>query len=183
MMQDFTEVLSSYSRGNKSALDKLVPTVYKELRKIAYKHMKSERQEHTLQATALVNEAYMKLADAELNLENRKHFFALASNIMRRILVDHARSRKSEKRGGGQGLVELEEWHAESVDSNFDIVEIDSLLKKLSEFDERAGKIFELSVFGGLKRLEIAELEGISVATVDRELRTSRAWITSRLKH
>jgi len=159
----------------------MVPLVYDELRVIATRLMRGERADHTLQATALVHEAYARLVDAQVDWRDRSHFFAIAARQMRRILVDHAKARGRVKRGGGDRPLTLDEAVAVSGDSNENLVELDEALERLAELDERKAKVVELHYFGGLTYDEAAEVLGISPATVDRDLRFAKAWLYREL--
>jgi len=159
---------------------RVVPLVYGELRRLAGLHMRREKAGHTLQPTALVHEAYARLAASDLTLQDRKHFFAVASRAMRRILVDHARSRGSLKRGADVAHVPLDEGIADAAPRE-EVLELDAALERLATVDERKARVVEFHYFGGLSYDEIAEVEGISAATVDRDLRFAKAWLQSAL--
>lgn len=167
--------------GDKDVLEQLTPLVYDELRRIASRHLQSERSGHTLQATALVNEAFLRLSKAELDIQDRAHFLALAARTMRRVLADYGRARRSQKRGSGQAPITL---HEELVadDGATDIVDIDDALCRLELFDERKCDVLVLHYFGGLTFEETAEALGISTATVDRDLRFAKAWLANELQ-
>jgi RNA polymerase sigma factor (TIGR02999 family) len=176
--QEITQLLSEWSRGDKAALDKLTPLVYAELRQIARRQMSKERPSHTLQATALVNEAYLKLAgQAGLEWQSRAHFFAVCAQVMRHILIDHARSHARDKRGGGAIQISLDEaaGSVEAQAANF--VALDDALCALENLDPQKGRIIELRYFGGLSVEEVAEILKISPATVGREWRRAKAWL------
>lgn len=183
---DVTQLLQRWKAGDGSAADELMPLVYDELRALAAGRLRGEREGHTLQATALVNEAYLRLAGSAVPLEGRAHFFALAARTMRRILVDHARSRDAAKRGGGAAhlsLTEAEVFGSASVDGDaVDILAIHEALEALESLDERKARVMELSVFAGLAQREVAEALSISPATVERDLRFARAWLANRLR-
>jgi len=175
--REVTLLLRAWRDGDRGALDRLTPIVFEELRRIAGRFMRSERKDHTLQTTALVNEAYLRLVDAEVGWTDRVHFFALAANMMRRILVDHAKAHRRVKRGGGAVKLSLDEaLHVASRPSD-DLVGLDEALSRLAEFDERKSRVVELLFFGGLTYDETAEALGISPATVHRELRFAKAWL------
>lgn len=162
-----------------------MPLVYDELRRLAARRLRGEREGHTLQATALVNEAYLRLVGSPVHVEGRAHFFALAARMMRRILVDHARSRDAAKRGGGAARMSLTE--AQSIaptgaTSEMDVLAVHEALEALEEHDERKARVVEMLVFGGLKHAEVAEALDISLATVDRDFRFARAWLAGRLQ-
>lgn len=173
-----TQLLIDVGKGDKRAVDELLPLVYDELRRLAASQMRRERAGHTLQPTALVNETYLKLIDQrQVDWKNRAHFFGLAAEIMRRILVNHARDRRAEKRGGDAQRVSL----SVAVDSfqkpNVDILALHEALEALAEIDPRKSRVVELKFFGGLTTNEIAEILQISDATVEREWSFSRAWL------
>ena len=172
-----TELLLHWKKGDQSALRALVPLVYKELRRLAHYHLQSERPDHTLQSTALVHEAYLRLLGGQpADLQNRAHFIAVASRLMRQILVDYARSRRADKRDAGCRIA-LEEMAALPINGDADLLNLDNALDQLSRIDERQGKIVEMKFFGGLSAPEISEVLGISRATVDRDWATARVWL------
>ncbi len=179
--QDVTSLLLKWRKGDQDALDQMVPLVYGELHQIAARLMRGEREDHTLQATALVHEAYARLVQADVPWEDRSHFFAVAARQMRRILVDHAKARGRQKRGGGQAALTLEESIAVTPDTSSGLVELDEALERLNQLDERKAKVVELHYFGGLTYDEIAEALTISPATVDRDLRFAKAWLYREL--
>jgi RNA polymerase sigma factor (TIGR02999 family) len=170
-----TGLLLAWRAGDQAALDQLIPVVYEELHRLARGYMGGERPDHTLQATALVNEAYLRLVDAEVDWKDRAHFFAVAATTMRRILVDHARAQGRKKRAGVK--VSLEESVLVAPDREADLVVIDEALIRLAGHDERAAKAVELHYFGGLTYDEIAQALDISPATVDRDLRFAKSWL------
>ena len=173
-----TELLAAWSDGDRSALDQLTPLVYEELRRMARRQMNRERQGHTLQTTALVNEAYLRLIDQRhVRWQNRAHFFAIAAQMMRRILIDHARAKHFEKRGGGRPRVALDEAAVLSDERAGELVALDEALAALSEVDERKGRVVELRYFGGLSVEEAAEVLKVSPDTITREWRRARAWL------
>ena len=177
-----TQLLSRWSLGDQSALEELTPLVYDELRRLAHRHMSGARPDHTLQTTALVNEAYLKFAQqTHPNWSNRVHFFAVAARAMRQILINYALSYNAQKRGGGVAKVELDEAALVSVAQSKEIVELHEALERLEELDSRKAQVVELKYFGGLKENEIAEALGISTVTVRREWRFSRAWLHNEL--
>jgi len=179
---DVTRLLLDWSKGDRSALEKLMPVVYDELRRMAKQYMRRERPGHTLESTALVNEAYLKLVDcSRVGWQNRAHFFAVAAQLMRRILIDHARSRNYAKRGGGIRKVSLDEAAILSEERAEDLIAIDDALIELQAVDERKSKIVELRFFGGLNLDETAEVLGISSPTVQREWRKAKAWLYKRV--
>jgi RNA polymerase sigma factor (TIGR02999 family) len=180
--KEITQMLKEWKKGDKEALDRLMPAVYDELRRIANRHLRRRQPGHTLQTTALVHEAYMKLAGAQdLNLENRVHFFNMAARIMRCILVNHAVANKTEKRGGDNIKLSLDEAIGTPEKRDFDVVALNEALIKLAALDERQSRIVELRFFAGLTSEEIAEALEISIATVTREWRIARAWLQNEI--
>jgi len=177
-----TALLRAWSGGDEEARDELLPLVYQELRRRAAVQIRRERLGHTLQPTALVHEAFLRLVEPEIAWRDRAHFFALASGVMRRVLVEHARARKRVKRAGGWMRVELTEAVAIAEERDIDLVLLDEALLELSERDPRPARIVELLFFGGLTIEETAEALGISTATVKRDWRLARAWLHRRLK-
>jgi RNA polymerase sigma factor (TIGR02999 family) len=172
-----TDLLVAWSDGDKAAYDQLVPLVHDELHRLAHRYMSRERPGHTLQTTALVDEAYMRLVDQKVHWQNRSHFFGIAAEVMRRILVDYARRQRYAKRGGGAQKVELDEAMLMARDRSDQLVALDEALKRLAEFDERKSRVVELRFFGGLSVEETAESLAISVNTVKRDWSTARAWL------
>jgi len=173
---EVTLLLRAWGGGNKEALDRLTPLVYRELHRIAGRLMAGERPNHTLQATALVNEAYVRLVDArEVNWQDHAHFFALCARAMRRILVDHARVRSSEKRGAGEVSIELEEGLIAGKSPEANLLELDDTLKRLAAIDPRKSQVVELRFFGGLSLEETAEALKASTKTVQRDWDLARA--------
>jgi len=181
--QEISYLLEAWSSGNQSALDELMPIVYDELRRLARSYMKRERAGHTLQTTALVNEAYLKLVDQQrAQWHNRKHFFAVSAQLMRRILVDRARAKNYQKRGGGQ-TISLEEALTISAGSQAaELIALDEALRELSTFDERRSRVVELRYFGGLSVEETADVLKVSEITVRRDWTTAKAWLYSKMK-
>jgi RNA polymerase sigma-70 factor, ECF subfamily len=176
--QEITELLQAWEQGRQSALEKLMPLVMGELRRLAKSQLRRERPGHTLQTTALVNEAYLKLVEQNrVHWQNRSHFFAIAAQCMRRILVDYAKTRLREKRGGAARQVELSEAISLSVEQSQELLALDAALKKLAAEDERKSKVVELRYFGGYGVAEIAEMLDVSEATVARDWRMARAWL------
>ncbi len=172
-----TELLRHWRQGDERALDTLLPLLYKELRRLAHYHLQSERPNHTLQTTALVHEAYLRMAGSQsVDLQNRAHFIAVASRLMRQILVDYARERRACKRDGGCRIA-VEYLEALSVNGDAELLALDDALNELSGIDERQGKIVEMKFFGGLSAPEISQVLGISRATVDRDWATARVWL------
>jgi RNA polymerase sigma factor (TIGR02999 family) len=177
-----TQLLLAWSEGDRSALETLTPLVHEELRRLAHHYMKGERPGHTLQTTALVNEAYLKLIDQKrVEFKNRTQFFALAATLMRHVLVDHARNRQYLKRGGGTLRVSLEKALLVSGDRDEDLVALDEALVRLAAVDERKSKVVELRFFGGLSVDETAEALDVSAVTVMREWRMAKAWLYNTL--
>jgi len=180
---EISRILSDWNSGNRESADTLLTLVYRELRKIAEQYMKKERAEHTLQPTALVHEAYMRLIDiSDIDWQSRAHFFAVSSNVMRNILVDYARARVTEKRGGGAQRISLDDATGLTDEKEVDVLAVDEALKQLSEFDERQSRIIELRFFGGLTIDETAHVLEISPATVKREWVLARTWLFRELK-
>jgi RNA polymerase sigma factor (TIGR02999 family) len=179
-----TQLLVAWSKGDPSALEALTPLVHEELHRLAHHYMRGERPGHTLQTTALVNEAYLKLIDQKrVEFKNRTQFFGLAATLMRHILVDHARSRQYLKRGGGALKVSLEKASIVSAEPNEDLVALDEAMVRLAAVDERKSKVVELRFFGGLSVDETAEALGVSAVTVMREWRMAKAWLYNALKN
>src|SRR5690349_4589379 len=171
-----TQLLANWSQGNLQARDALMPLVYDELRKLAASYLRRERSDHTLQATALVHEAYLRLVEQDnVNWQNRHHFFGAAANLMRRILVDHARAHVAEKRGSGIARVPLTEAIAMSQQQPAELLALDESLTRLAALDPQQGRIVELRVFAGLSVEETAEVLGISPATVKRDWAVAKA--------
>ena len=180
--QPVSELLVQWKRGDQEALQSLLPLVYDELRRIANHHLQAERAGHTLQSTALVHEAYLRLVDHEpLRLDNRAHFFAVASHLMRQILVDYARKRRAAKRGGDDLTLTLDEAIALPRKRELDLVALDDALNKLAAMDARQSRIVEMRFFGGLSIEEMADALGISSATVERHWRIARVWLFQEL--
>ncbi|HKP80402.1 MAG TPA: sigma-70 family RNA polymerase sigma factor [Pyrinomonadaceae bacterium] len=177
-----TELLAEWREGNQSALDELYPLVYDELHRLARRYMSRERKDHTLQTTALINEAYVRMVDQKnVNWANRSHFFAISAQIMRRILIDHARRHAYAKRGGGAQQVSLEEVAAIAPDQGRELVRLDEALKTLAERDPRRCQVVELRYFGGLNNEEIAGVLHVSENTVTRDWNMARAWLYQQL--
>ena len=173
-----TQLLIDWSNGDKAALDRLIPLVYDERRRLARHYMRRERAGNTLQTTALVNEAYLRLIDQRnVRWQNRAHFFAIAAQLMRRILVDRARKRYNSKRGGGVRKVSLDEPAVVSRERGADLIEPNDALEGLEAIDQRKSKVVELRFFGGLNIEETAEVMAISPATVQREWSMAKAWL------
>jgi RNA polymerase sigma-70 factor (ECF subfamily) len=177
-----TQLLKNAQIGDKTALDELLPLVYDELKRVAARQLSLERADHTLQATALVNEAYLILVGQHsIDWRNRAHFFSIAAEAMRRILVNHARARRAEKRGAGATCLALDDAASFSTGKDLDLLLLDAALKRLAEFDPEEARIVEMRFFGGLTLEEIAEVLGVSESTVKREWRSARAWLLSQL--
>ena len=171
------ELLQRWAKGDRQALGDLAPVVYQELRRLAHRQLRSERAGHTLQSTALVNEAYIRLLEGQpCELADRGHFIAVASRTMRQILVEYARGRRAQKRDGGLRIA-LEEIAELPISGDDELVALDGALHALSQIDERQGRIVEMRFFGGLSMSEIADVLGISVATAKRDWSTARIWL------
>ncbi len=183
MSESVTVLLDAWRSGDSAALEQLTPLVYNELRRLAQRYMRSERAGHTLQATAVVNEAFVKLIDMEVPWQDRAHFFAVAARLMRRILVDHAKAHRRVKRGGPITTLSLDEALVVGEEKDQDLVALDEALTRLAGFDERKSNIVELHYFGGLTYDEMAEALGISPATVHRDLRMAKAWLHNELQN
>jgi len=181
--QDLTLLLIELTKGNKEAESKLIPLVYDELHRLARRHMRRERTDHTLQATALVNEAYLKLVEQRsVHWQSRAHFFAIAAQTMRRILIDHARGHVREKRGGGQKMLALDEALVFSPEQSLEYLRLDQSLHRLAERDPRQSKIVELRFFAGLTVEETAEVLQVSPKTVKRDWSIAKAWLHGDLR-
>ena len=175
--KDVSRLLVDWGNGDQAALDELIPLVYDELRRLAGRYMRREGQDHTLQTSALVNEAYLRLIDQKsVHWQNRAHFFGVAAQLMRRILVDHARSRSRLKRGGGAQMVSLADQAGVSKEAE-EVIALDDALTNLAEMDPRKSQIVEMKFFGGLTTEEVAEVLKITTRTVEREWRKARAWL------
>jgi len=179
--QDLTQCLKRWRSGDKQSLDLILPSIISQLHSIASNYIHRENPGHTLQATALVNEAYLQLIKCEVSWQDRAHFFAIAARQMRRILVDHARGKGRFKRGGRAYHDSYSETIASSSGTVDEFVAIEELLTQMEEFDERAARIFELKFYGGLTVNEIVEVQGLSSATVNRELKAAKSWILKEL--
>jgi RNA polymerase sigma-70 factor (ECF subfamily) len=179
---EVTQLLIAWNDGDQSALERLIPLVHAELRRIARRYMRNERPGHTLQTSALINEAYVRLIDAQqVRWQNRAHFFGVAAQLMRQVLVDFARSRSYKKRGGGALQVSLSEAMVITKERREDLVALDEALSALSEIDERKGRVVEMRFFGGLNENEIAEALKVSPETVRRDWRLAKPWLRRRL--
>lgn len=180
--ESVTSYLRALSAGNKEALDQLMPLVYDQLHRLAAKCLRAERPNHTLRATALVNEAYLRLVDADVDWQDRVHFFAISARILRRILVDHAKANRSQKRGGGEEKLQFDEAVMVGPQSEAGVIELDLALQRLAEHDRRKSEIIELLCFGGLTYDETAAALNISPATVHRELKMAKAFLHRELR-
>jgi len=179
---ELTQLLVDWSNGDRAALDKLMPLIDAELRRLAHRYMTRERAGHTLQTTALVNEAFLRLVNRKnLQWQNRAHFFGIAAQLMRTILVDHARSHASAKRGGGARKLELDDAMVVSQQKASEVIALDDALKQLALLDPQQSRIVELRFFGGLTVEEAAEVLQISPATIKREWSTAKAWLYHEL--
>jgi RNA polymerase sigma-70 factor (ECF subfamily) len=178
---NFTQLLNEWRSGHPQALDRLTPLVYDELRRLARSYMRAERGSHTLQATAVVHEAFLRLIQANVALQDRGHFFALASRLMRRVLVDHAKSRSRKKRNAGIRDLGAEEAGEPAPLMDFDVVELDDALEGLQQMEPRLAQVIELHYFGGLTYDQIAAAQSTSAATVHRDIRLARAWLLNEL--
>lgn len=177
-----TRLLVAWGKGDDAALEQLIPVVHAELRRIARRHMGHERAGHTLQPTALVNEAYLKLVDVrQVRWQDRAHFFAMSSRLMRRILVDAARSRGYQKRGGGAQQVTLDEGRVGASETSADIVALDEALTSLAAIDLRKSQVVEMRFFGGLSIEETAQALGVAVRTVKRDWTAAKLWLLGEL--
>jgi RNA polymerase sigma factor (TIGR02999 family) len=180
---DVTALLLQLTQGNQAAAEQLIPVVYDELKRLARGYMRSERTDHTLQTTALVHEAYLKLVRQQrVSWQGRAHFFGIAAQLMRRILIDHARGRRRAKRGAAQGTLPLDEALCFSPERSEQLVRLDEALERLSKLDARQSRIVELRFFGGLSVEETSELLGISPKTVKRDWSVAKAWLHAELR-
>lgn len=176
--QEVTQALIDWNKGDVNAPDRLMPLVYNELRRLARQYLQRERPDHTLQATGLVHEAYLKLVDqSSMTWQNRAHFFAVSAQVMRHILVDYARSHRAKKRGGLREKLEFDEALAPSGERTVDLIALDDALKDLVTFDPRQSRIVEMRFFGGLTNEEIGDVLEISPRTIKREWRLAKAWL------
>jgi RNA polymerase sigma factor (TIGR02999 family) len=177
-----TRLLHEWRDGNDEALEQLTPLVYDQLKQLAARIFRTESPGHTLQPTALVNEAFQLLLGADVAWQDRNHFYALSARLMRRILVNHANAKRSAKRGGGAVKVTLQDSSGSTgADSDSDIIALDMALKELGEFDQRKAEILELHYFGGLTYVELASVMQLAESTVHQDLRTAKAWLRGRL--
>ena len=182
---EITGMLLELTAGNHEVVDRILPHIYDELRRLAGSYLRRERADHTLQPTALVHEAYMKLIDQNrVQWQNRAHFFGIAAQVMRRILMDHARKTQADKRGGAAEVLPLEEEIlVVSQERSGDLLALDDALQALAEIDEQKAKIVELRYFGGLSIEETAEVIGVSVPTINRQWRMARAWLFNEISN
>jgi RNA polymerase sigma factor (TIGR02999 family) len=179
---DVTQLLADWRRGDEDALSRLIPIVYQELRRVARAHLRREESDHTLETTALVHEAYLRLVGlSRMTLQNRTHFFAMAARLMREILVDHARRKNAIKRGGGLTVVGLDGIAAASPDGLVDVIALDEALTDLGALDERLSRVVELRFFAGLSIADTSEALSVSTATVERDWTVAKAWLLQRL--
>jgi RNA polymerase sigma factor (TIGR02999 family) len=179
--EDVTRLLGAWRAGDADALASLTPLVYRELHRLAQRAMRGERSGHTLQATALVNEAFIGLADAKVDWVDRAHFYAIAARQMRRILVNHGEAHRAAKRGGGQVPLSLTQAQDVAGDASSDISDLDDALRRLEAIDQRKAQVLELHYFGGLTYDEIAAVLDVPSSTIDTELRFGKAWLRARL--
>jgi RNA polymerase sigma factor (TIGR02999 family) len=177
-----TALFLSWRGGDRAALDRLLPLVYEQLSAIAHNALAHEREGHTLQTRALVHEAYLRLIEADVTYQDRSHFLAIAARTMRQVLVDHARSRGRDKRGGGAVHVDVDEVSVPSPTVSFDVLALHEALDRLSAYDARKAQLVELHFFGGLNQEEAAAALGVSIRTVERELRSARALLRHDLQ-
>jgi len=181
--EEVTALLRRWRDGDEAALNKLTPLVYDELHRLAHKYIRRERPGHTLQTTALVNEAYVRLVDQNsVDWQNRAHFFGVAAQVMRHILVDYARQQTAVKRGGGVGRFNLDEGLIVSKESAAELVALDEALKALSNLYPRRSKVVELRYFGGLNNKEASEILNVSETTIERDWRFARAWLFREMR-
>jgi RNA polymerase sigma factor (TIGR02999 family) len=182
--QEVTQLLIDWSRGDQAALESLMPLVYEELRRLAQRYMRRERIGHTLQTTALINEAYLRLIEQQrVQWQNRAHFFAIATQLMRRILVDCARTRTRAKRGGGALRASLDEAAVPSEERGVELIALDDALKRLAVIDHRKSRVVELRFFGGLSIEEVAGVLNVTPMTVVRDWKTAKAWLHREISH
>jgi len=179
---DVTALLRKWTSGDKAAIDQLTPLIYGELRRLAHRHLRRERRDHTLQSTALVHEAWLRLVDQkQAKWQDRAHFFAVSAQMMRRILVDHARAQQRDKRGGGAQVLALDEAIGLPRQRSLELIALDDALHDLARLDARQSQVIELRFFAGLSIDETAEALGISKATANRDWITGRAWLLREL--
>ncbi len=182
--ENVTQLLVELSNGNHAVVDALLPLIYDELRNLAANYLRRERRDHTLQPTALVHEAYLRLVDQRsVNWQNRAHFFGVAAQLMRRILVDHARAHNAEKRGHDFQKLSLDENIDKAAERSAELIALDDALKELAEIDEQKSRIVELRYFGGLSVEETAEVLGVTPVTIKRHWRMAKAWLHGRMQN
>ncbi len=182
--ENVTQLLVELSNGNHAVVDALLPLIYDELRNLAANYLRRERRDHTLQPTALVHEAYLRLVDQRsVNWQNRAHFFGVAAQLMRRILVDHARAHNAEKRGHDFQKLSLDENIDKAAERSAELIALDDALKELAEIDEQKSRIVELRYFGGLTVEETAEVLGVTPVTIKRHWRMAKAWLHGRMQN
>lgn len=180
---EVTQLLQQWNQGESAALEKLLPVIYHELQKLAGAYLRNERPGHTLQPTALINEAYLRLIGQNFpEWQNRKHFFGVAAQLMRQILVEHARAHNAAKRGGGEQKFSLDEALTYTQEKAAELVALDDALQALAQFDARKARLIELRYFGGLSLEETAAVLDISIATIGREMRLAQAWLQRELQ-
>jgi RNA polymerase sigma factor (TIGR02999 family) len=181
--ENVTQLLIELSNGDRGAVDNLLPVIYDELRKLAAQYLRRERPDHTLQPTALVHEAYLRLVDqTRVNWQNRAHFFGVAAQIMRRLLVDHARKHNAEKRGDEFQKLSLDENIDRAVERSAELIALDNALKAFAVFDEQKARIVELRYFGGLSIEETADVLGVAPTTIKRHWRLAKAWLYGEMQ-
>jgi len=179
--KSITQLLNQWSTGDKDAEAALTPMVYDELQRMARRLFRSEKSSHTLQPTALVHEAFVKLVNVDVTWQDRAHFFSLAARMMRRLLVNHAKARNTAKRGGEAIKVTLNESEAPDSSADANLLDLDEALQSLADLDSRKAELIELQYFGGLSFQEMEEVTGLSSSTLDRDLRLARAWLKDQL--
>lgn len=182
LQHEVTQILHDWRDGDREAPERLMPLIYDEMRRLARMHLAREGGNHTLQPTALVNEAYLRLVDqTRVNWQNRSHFFGIATSMMRRVLIDHARAHATNKRGGGAIRLSIDDVQVPAEQRAASLIALDEALEKLSQMDERKGRVVEMRFFGGLSDEEIAEVLDVSVRTVLRDWKTARLWLYREL--
>jgi RNA polymerase sigma-70 factor, ECF subfamily len=182
--QEVTQLLVDWSNGNQAALDRLMPLVYTELRQLARRYMRRERSGHTMQTTALIHEAYLRLVDQnQVRWQNQAHFFGIAARLMRHILIEHARRHARAKRGGGAGKISLDETAIVSQARAAELLALDDALEQLAAIDQRKSRVVELRFFGGLSVEEAAEVLNVAPNTVLRDWRMAKAWLRREISH
>lgn len=178
---DITQLLRSWTDGDEKSLEQLTPLVYEQLHQIADRVFRNENAAHTLQPTALVNEAFLQMVNADVDWQNRSHFFALAARMMRRILVNHAKSKHAAKRGGNAAKVLIDDVALAAPEVGEELLNLDEAISQLAAIDARKADVLELHYFGGLTYEEMSEVLGLSSSTLDREIRFARAWLRAKL--